>query len=46
MNGRIIGYVKIYDETEQGAIQIQFRAPLRPRPPPPPPPPPLQFVFA
>ena len=30
MNGRIIGYVKIYDETEQGAIQIQFRAPLPP----------------
>ena len=30
MNGRIIGYVKIYDETEQGAIQIQFRAPVPP----------------
>ena len=30
MNGRIIGYVKIYDETEQGAIQIQFRAPPPP----------------
>ena len=30
MNGRIIGYVRIYDEREQGAIQTQFRAPLPP----------------
>ena len=32
MNGRIIAYVRIYDETEQGAIQTQCPTPSPPLP--------------